>query len=461
MKKPVKILSLLLAAALLLCSLSIPASAVEVRNLIAAYSGIHIVLDGQVTTPRDAKGKIVQPFTLGGTTYLPIRAVANSLNLGVAWDQATKTVTLDSSHPDPKPDPDKSGVAYANFEAFGGTVCTLYFPSGWKGSVKIDNNKSLGSIRISDANNSAYGGHLFTLRLFSDNSYKELPNKTLLYDILYQGKTYHLVRILPTDVQWGDRGEASYAAKRNQIDSIVENLVFSPASRPARAITRTLRASYPGVKIILDGKNITPKDVNGKVVEPFIVGGTTYLPLRAIASSLGLGVNWDQATKTVTLTSSGSQEPTPEPTPGPAEEGAIAYRGVAVADLLGISPDSAYGIFGSPDYGTEVNGNLYEGGEYFAYLDGAYFIIDSETGLVSTAFGKPEAFTVNGTGLDTTREGIIALLGNPVEEHDSYDVVQATSWHYMEYELDGMKVRFRMPDRYREPNLILMYTANR
>ena len=68
MKKLTKSLSLLLAAALLLCSLSLPASAAVVKDLKAAYSGINIVLDGEIITPMDAKGKIVQPFTLCGTT---------------------------------------------------------------------------------------------------------------------------------------------------------------------------------------------------------------------------------------------------------------------------------------------------------------------------------------------------------------------------------------------------------
>ena len=284
MKKLTKSLSLLLAAALLLCSLSLPASAAVVKDLKAAYSGINIVLDGEIITPMDAKGKIVQPFTLSGTTYLPIRAVANSLNLGVAWDQATKTVTLDSSNPDPKPDPDSSGTLYADFKAFGGTVCTLYFPSAWGNTFTVDNNSSQGLISIYDKNNSAYGGRLFTLRLFSDNSYRDLPKKKLLYDIIYQGKTYHLVKISPTDVQFGPGQQASYSAKSKEIDNIIDNLVFSSASRPVSAITKTIKASYPGVKIILDGQTVTPKDVNGKVVDPFIVGGTTYLPIRAIAS---------------------------------------------------------------------------------------------------------------------------------------------------------------------------------
>ena len=57
-------------------------------------------------------------------------------------------------------------------------------------------------------------------------------------------------------------------------------------------------------------------DANGNYVEPFIIDGTTYLPVRGIASALGLNVGWDGATKTVLLT-------TPESTPGPTPERAL------------------------------------------------------------------------------------------------------------------------------------------
>lgn len=59
--------------------------------------------------------------------------------------------------------------------------------------------------------------------------------------------------------------------------------------------------SYNDVKITLNGQTITPTDANGNVVEPFIIDGTTYLPVRAIANALGLDVKWDGETNTVKL----------------------------------------------------------------------------------------------------------------------------------------------------------------
>ena len=58
---------------------------------------------------------------------------------------------------------------------------------------------------------------------------------------------------------------------------------------------------YEDIKITLDGREIKPADVNGNYIEPFIIEGTTYLPVRGVASSLGLGVDWDGDTSTVIL----------------------------------------------------------------------------------------------------------------------------------------------------------------
>jgi len=65
--------------------------------------------------------------------------------------------------------------------------------------------------------------------------------------------------------------------------------------------SRTIDITYNNIKIALDGQQITPRDGQGNIVEPFIYEGTTYLPLRAIANALGLSVEWDGATQTVKL----------------------------------------------------------------------------------------------------------------------------------------------------------------
>lgn len=58
---------------------------------------------------------------------------------------------------------------------------------------------------------------------------------------------------------------------------------------------------YNNIKVTLDGEQIALVDANGDPAEPFIIDGTTYLPVRAISGALGLNVGWDSETFTVIL----------------------------------------------------------------------------------------------------------------------------------------------------------------
>ena len=73
------------------------------------YRNIRVSLDGEILDLRNAIGDPVEPFMFGGTNYLPVRALAESLGLHVAWDGANATVVLTS--PEKSADPDGSGAA--------------------------------------------------------------------------------------------------------------------------------------------------------------------------------------------------------------------------------------------------------------------------------------------------------------------------------------------------------------
>lgn len=79
-------------------------------------------------------------------------------------------------------------------------------------------------------------------------------------------------------------------------------LIFSLAVTVS-AVTNKITAelTYRDIKITVNGTAIQPNDANGKSVEPFIIDGTTYLPVRAVAEALGLDVDWNPATNTVGL----------------------------------------------------------------------------------------------------------------------------------------------------------------
>ena len=59
--------------------------------------------------------------------------------------------------------------------------------------------------------------------------------------------------------------------------------------------------NFKDIKICIDGEYVESKDANGNPVEPFIIDGTTYLPVRAVASALDKQVEWDSNTYTVNL----------------------------------------------------------------------------------------------------------------------------------------------------------------
>ena len=65
---------------------------------------------------------------------------------------------------------------------------------------------------------------------------------------------------------------------------------------------RNVNISYDNIKVTLNGNEVALVDAEGYYVEPFLIDGTTYLPVRAVATALGLDVGWDGATKTVKLT---------------------------------------------------------------------------------------------------------------------------------------------------------------
>ena len=65
------------------------------------------------------------------------------------------------------------------------------------------------------------------------------------------------------------------------------------ASWGAKQIT----ANYSDIKISVNGETVSL----GDAAEPFIVDGTTYLPVRAVAETLGMDVVWDQAGATVLI----------------------------------------------------------------------------------------------------------------------------------------------------------------
>ncbi|MBQ3109576.1 MAG: PepSY domain-containing protein [Clostridia bacterium] len=70
----------------------------------------------------------------------------------------------------------------------------------------------------------------------------------------------------------------------------------------SKSIVEKIEAELRGdFTVYVDGKKQTFRDVNGKVVDPILYEGTTYLPVRAIGELMGKTVYWYQDEKKIEL----------------------------------------------------------------------------------------------------------------------------------------------------------------
>ena len=65
---------------------------------------------------------------------------------------------------------------------------------------------------------------------------------------------------------------------------------------------KTLNAQYRNITVMVNGQYKQATNANGIVVEPFIVDGTTYVPLRGIAEMFGYKVDFNPATYRIDIT---------------------------------------------------------------------------------------------------------------------------------------------------------------
>ncbi len=226
------------------------------------YRNIKIVVDKNQITPTDANGNYVEPFIMDGTTYLPVRAVANAFGKDVTWDDATNTVSLEEQ-----------------------SVETEHLV----GTYTIENYKVLGVQKL-------------TLIINKDNT-GSMTDESQTTDFTWVQNENQLT-LTPVDTQLES---AILTIDGNHLISEEDALYFTKikenVSPKENGTSATLQkdVTYRDIKIVIDGNAITPTDANGNPVEPFIMDGTTYLPVRAVANAFGKEVGWDDATNTVSL----------------------------------------------------------------------------------------------------------------------------------------------------------------
>lgn len=149
----------------------------------------------------------------------------------------------------------------------------------------------------------------------------------------------------------------------------------------------TIAMAASSVRIVVNNRELVPTDVNGNRVDPIIVDGTTYLPVRAVANAFSEPVYWDGESSTVYLGDC---------------DGDLPYPTTKLADIWNIGDGWAESNYLTDNYGSYHANALECWGNYTGQyiLDGKYSRLrarlyigegertDGKGGIVITADGK-------------------------------------------------------------------------
>ena len=95
MKRKITVLSALLLSVVLTAAITSTALASDGSMTITIHP-IRILVNGETFRPTDVNGNEVMVFTVNGTTYAPLRALAEAYGLEVGYDAASNIATVNS-----------------------------------------------------------------------------------------------------------------------------------------------------------------------------------------------------------------------------------------------------------------------------------------------------------------------------------------------------------------------------
>lgn len=84
------------------------------KTVEIVFNNIKIFIDGAEYTAKDANGNVVEPFVYNGTTYLPVRGIANAFGKDIIWDGKTSSIYLGKKDQN-QPDIFLDRIQYSNF----------------------------------------------------------------------------------------------------------------------------------------------------------------------------------------------------------------------------------------------------------------------------------------------------------------------------------------------------------
>lgn len=146
-------------------------------------------------------------------------------------------------------------------------------------------------------------------------------------------------------------------------------LVLTSVPTMAERVSKTTELFYNDIKVVINGNRADLKDAAGNTVDPFVIDGTTYLPVRAVANALDQAVSWDAKTQTVYI--------------GKNDE--ISQPSVWVKDLesftgrpVGMSADALeFGGYDYNNYLTSNSGKVFQN-YWNPYGDNTSFLVNGK-----------------------------------------------------------------------------------
>lgn len=123
----------------------------------------------------------------------------------------------------------------------------------------------------------------------------EQGNET--YPFIYDGTTYVPIRAIAelfnANINWNEKTNTV------SINTTGESAKLTHTTRYRQELTNRTISASKGTKLVINGNEVIPKDVNGNIKDIYVVNGTTYVPVRAVSEALGLPITWSDITNSV------------------------------------------------------------------------------------------------------------------------------------------------------------------
>lgn len=177
------------------------------------------------------------------------------------------------------------------------------------------------------------------------------------------------------------------------ISGIVVGALICSTATVAMASTgsKSITATYRDIKVSVNNTLAELTDANGNKVEPFIYNGTTYLPVRAVATALGQQVSWDSSTSTVYI---GGDQPSNTPSNSTLANTVIYEANGIRVTYMGRERHKYYDGEGYDEYEYKIENMNNE--EFYVISDG-----DKIENVKSSAIGPYTSIPANSVAYDT------------------------------------------------------------